>query len=620
MPVLLTLLVSIVQAKDPSDNARYRNNREIQEYLQSLQKENPSGIALHQIAVSPGGNEVTLIEIGSNRSHVPAIFVGANFEGNSPLSAEGALALAKMVIDSSRYTQKLKWFILPQPNPDAAAAFFAPVKWERTVNNLEVNNDTDDQINEDGPDDLDGNGMITLIRVEDPEGSYVVSNKDPRLMVRADPRKGERGKFKIYPEGLDNDGDGSYNEDGPGGVNIGISFPHLFNPRNKESGLWPGESPETYGIMKFIFDHPEIVMAYTLGSSDFCLDPPRNNRTGGANLESIKVPARYASRFGIDPEKTYTMAQIMEIFRAAMPEGGREVTPDMIASFLGLGAAINPLEDDLKFYTAFSGQYKEFLKLRGITTERMPALPDRDGSFELWAYYQLGIPSFSMNLFTIPKPPVDKIEEGASSSGSNDKSAPGNGMIKNANQAVKVPDAEEIDRITLAYLDKYRNGEGFIPWKPFDHPTLGMCEIGGLVPFVASTPPAGMIDSLCSIQLPWLLQLTTKLPDIRLLNEKITNLGAGIYKLELFVENMGTLPYPIAMGSRNKQPALVMITLDGEDMELLEGFKRTPLGDIGGNQVKKLTWMIKADKKGEITVKIESAPFGTSSKQIRIGG
>ncbi len=74
------------------------------------------------------------------------------------------------------------------------------------------------------------------------------------------------------------------------------------------------------------------------------------------------------------------------------------------------------------------------------------------------------------------------------------------------------------------------------------------------------------------------------------------------------------------MGSRNRQPAPVVITLEGGSFELLEGFLRTPLGDIGGNQVKKLTWIIKAEKKTEITAKVESAVFGTSVKQIKIGG
>jgi hypothetical protein len=95
-------------------------------------------------------------------------------------------------------------------------------------------------------------------------------------------------------------------------------------------------------------------------------------------------------------------------------------------------------------------------------------------------------------------------------------------------------------------------------------------------------------------------------------------MGGNVYKVELYIENKGYLPYPIAMGQRNNEPAPVIVILDGE-MQLLEGVKRTPLGAIGGNSVKKLTWLIQTDKK-EINVKIESAVFGPAEKQIKIGG
>jgi len=104
------------------------------------------------------------------------------------------------------------------------------------------------------------------------------------------------------------------------------------------------------------------------------------------------------------------------------------------------------------------------------------------------------------------------------------------------------------------------------------------------------------------------------------MNETITDLGAGVYRLELYVENKGVLPYPTAMGSRNKQPSPVVIILEGENMQFLEGYKRTPLGDIGGNQVKKITYTIKTTKKTVLKANIESVLFGTDVKQIKIGG
>ncbi|HSM48432.1 MAG TPA: hypothetical protein VK872_11495, partial [Draconibacterium sp.] len=166
--------------------------------------------------------------------------------------------------------------------------------------------------------------------------------------------------------------------------------------------------------------------------------------------------------------------------------------------------------------------------------------------------------------------------------------------------------------------DKTWEGKGFVPWQKYNHPTLGEVEIGGYVPYLESTPKPELIDSLLGTQLPWLLQLTNKLPQIGIASEKITEMGGNVYKVELYIENKGYLPYPIAMGQRNNQPAPVVVVLDDE-MLILEGTKRTPLGAIGGHSVKKLTWLIQTDRK-TINAKIESAVFGTVEKQIKIGG
>ncbi len=583
---------------------KYRTNPEVQQVLNTLLQKSPGRTKLHHIAESPGGVPVDVLEIGTDLKNVPAIFVGANFEGKTPISTEGALYLARMLLDSASYTKNVRWFILPLPNPDATAGYFSKVRQERTGNNSAVNDDKDNLTNEDGPDDLNGDGWITQMRAEDPEGTYVISEKDDRIMIKADPAKGERGKYKLYQEGIDNDSDGGINEDGPGGINVGINFPHLFKTNYKETGLWPGEAPEAYGVMKFIFSHPEISMVFTLGTSDFCMAPPRSGRKGGANMESLKVPARFAARIGADPEKNYTMQEVIELFKAGMGgRGGREITSETVVAILGLGAAVNPLDEDLKFYTDYAEKYKSYLKAKGASTDRMAADPDKDGSFELWAYYQLGVPSFSMNLFTVPKAAEKSTREG-------------NGKEIRPGSAVP----EDKDKIILEYIDKKLNGAGFVKWQPYNHPTLGKVEIGGTVPFVTSTPPASQVDSLCRIQLPWLLKLSAKLPHLHLMKEQVTELGAGVYRLELFVENSGNLSFPIAIGARNRQPAPAVVILEGENIEFLEGYKRTPLGDIGGNQVKKLTWILKTGKSSVLKAGIESIHSDSEVKQIKIGG
>ena len=193
------------------------------------------------------------------------------------------------------------------------------------------------------------------------------------------------------------------------------------------------------------------------------------------------------------------------------------------------------------------------------------------------------------------------------------------GMMKNMPKQEKDGELTEKEKALLAWSETEWDGNGFVEWEKFQHPDLGEVEIGGFVPYLETTPKPKYIDSLLAVQLPWLLQLTNKMPEISIAEEELTDLGSGVYKLELFIENNGTLSYPIAMGQRNSQPAPLIVVLDG-DFEILEGLKRTPLGSIGGNQVRKLTWLVKAGKRAVISAKLESAVFGEKVKQIKIGG
>ncbi len=667
LPILFVALAGMFLFHGYRSNAqneiqfnRYHTYAEVFESLQAFHRDHPGTTALHTIATSPGGHDVAILEIGKNLDNAPAVFVGANFEGITPLATEGALYLAQMILNQED-DAAIKWYILPLPNPDASEIFFSPMVYQKATNDMKIDKDIDGLMDEDGPEDLNGDGYITQMRVRDPEGTYKISPEDPRIMARADAKKGERGEYKLYTEGIDNDGDGSYNEDGPGGVNPGINFPHLFDHKNKDAGLYAGYTPETYAVMKFIYEHPEIAMVFTLGTSDFCIAPPQGGREGGANMKSLKIPRRYATMLGADPDKTYTMEEVIDLVKPMVP-AGVEVTPSMIASFMGLGAAVNPQEDDLKFYTQFSEDYKAYLKEKNFSTEKLEAERDKNGSFELWAYYHLGLPSFSMNLFTVQEAKEEQKDEKAlsleevekmdtkefvalgeekidaflkahnapdrfSAKGIIDMMNSGRvtpkqmaGMMKNMPAPTEEGKLSTRDRSLLAYIDKDLEGKGFAKWEPFDHPTLGEVEIGGYFPFVDNTPPAERIDSLCSVQLPWLLKLTEKLPDLHFLEEKVTPMGGGMYKLEIYVENRGYLPYPISMGQRNSQPAPVIINLDGDDVDFLDGIKRTPLGNIGGNQVKKLTWIVKTGKEQKIMARIESKNAGSDVKQITLGG
>jgi hypothetical protein len=339
----LLILASGLGAQTAFD--RYHPPAELNAAFQDMAKANPSFAKLHVLAKSPGGREVVLLEIGPEvgkaGKSVPAVFVGANFEGLVPISAEAALFLAKQIVEKPDARKDLTWYVVACPNPDAAARYFAKPLYADPRNLSPINDDMDEATDEDGANDLDGNGVITMMRIKDPEGTWIPIPGQPRLMKRADWAKGEKGIYKLYPEGLDDDGDGEYNEDLPGGVNIGVQFPHLFKFFAPGTGAWAGSEAESFAILKFVNEHKEIGLSFVFGSTNFCLNPPKGGRRGDADLTQIRVPERLAGFINAEPNRVYSMAELIELVKPMVPEG-MTVDESMIAGMLEMGAVVNP--------------------------------------------------------------------------------------------------------------------------------------------------------------------------------------------------------------------------------------------------------------------------------------
>ncbi len=643
---------------------RYHTPDEINTALRAVAAANPGFAKVSTLAKSPGGREILLLEIGPETAKaaktLPAVFVGADFEGTVPLSGEAALLLAEQLIAKAETRRDLTWYILACPNPDAAARVFAKPLVVDGRNARPHNDDMDELTDEDGPDDLDANGIITMMRVKDPAGEWMPIPGEPRLMKRADWSKGERGVYKLYTEGLDNDGDGEYNEDGPGGVNIGVQFPHLFKAFGAETGPWPGSEPESFAVMKFVNDHKEIGLTVVFGSTNFCLNPPRGGRKGDADLNAIKVPENMAGFIGADPAKTYSIAEVMEMVKPLVPEG-MQVTESMIASFLGLGAVVNPLPEDLKFYKDLSDKYKEFLKKAKLDEKRLEPAPDKDGSFELYSYYQLGLPSFSLDFWTLPEvkeekkdaditpeklekmtndefialgeekvdaflkssgaPPQFKAKqlfEGLKAGQMTTKQ-----MAEMMRQMPKPPSEEGTDpkeKALLAWSDKELGGKGFVAWKAFKHPTLGDVEIGGPVPYTDTMPPPARIEPLVRGQVPWVFELAGKMARVKIGKTEVKALGGGIYAVEVWVENAGYLPFPTAMGRRNNRIVAPVATLEGQGFTLLEGKKRALVPPLDGFAAQKVRWLVRAEKPVKIEAKVSARQAWSDAKAIDLGG
>ncbi len=220
--------------------------------LNILSKNYPQLVKLKSITKTVGGKDIWMLAIGiGNTETKPGIAVIGGVEGNHLLGTELAIGFAEKLLQGSNTDSiknllaKTTFYIFPNMSPDAMEQYFAPLKYERQGNAVQTDDDRDGKLNEDGYDDLDKNGRITWIRIESPVGDYKTNPEDPRCLVKADMAKGEKGKYLLLSEGIDNDKDGNFNEDGEGGVwfNKNFSFKHpSFTPGSGEFAVSENET------------------------------------------------------------------------------------------------------------------------------------------------------------------------------------------------------------------------------------------------------------------------------------------------------------------------------------------------------------------------------------------
>jgi hypothetical protein len=207
----------------------------------------------------------------------PGVWIDGGTHGNEYTGTEVALYIADKLLSGygsdpaiKRLVDENVFYICPMVNPDGV--FQSVDRGISQRQNIQmVDDDEDGRVNEDGPDDLDGDGKITSFRYPDPQGRWVTDDADPRLMIQLG--QGEtttKPTFSVIREDKDNDGDGRRGEDGEGGIDVNRNFPEgWFNDQDLQggSGFYPSSSPEAHAILEFFTNTRNILMVQSFHTS-----------------------------------------------------------------------------------------------------------------------------------------------------------------------------------------------------------------------------------------------------------------------------------------------------------------------------------------------------------------
>lgn len=247
------------------------------------------GVKIIQIATTPGGRQILALAFAEKDvPGRPAILIVADPTGDRPVGTQIALALCEAKIDSPLFNAATV-YVVPVANPDAAEhAFTGGDPWRGGA----VDEDRDGLMDEDPPEDLNGDGLILQMRIADPTGEWCMDNNDPRSMRRANRDKGESGGWRLLREGIDNDSDRQFNEDGHGGVQLEANWPHRWREHDIPSGRFQLSEPETHGLADFMLERPNIVLVIVLGAEDNISQPPEGiDKVEPQSTEPLKQDA-----------------------------------------------------------------------------------------------------------------------------------------------------------------------------------------------------------------------------------------------------------------------------------------------------------------------------------------
>jgi hypothetical protein len=359
--ILILVFIVMFMASFPV-MGQYHDHAAISRKAAEIARQYPDLCSAKSLVKTAGGKEVWLITIGTGaKDSKPGVAIVGGLDGKYILGRELAIGIAENILSSSTENNirellaKITFYIFPDVSPDASDQFFSGLKYERNLNSRTTDDDRDFLFDEDPCEDLNKDGLITLIRIKDPAGNFVESDEDKRVMITADISKGQTGNYFVYSEGIDNDKDGRFNEDGAGGINFNHNLTYNYEEFGPNSGLYPVSEPETRAVVDFLYDRFNIFMVFAFGPQDNLGQPLKASERPGSGQGQV---------------------QNQPAVQGMMRRESRKIT-----SVQKTDELINKLVSD---------KYHEITGLKGT-----PPSGSDPGNFMEWAYFHYGRYSFS---------------------------------------------------------------------------------------------------------------------------------------------------------------------------------------------------------------------------------
>lgn len=546
----------------------------------------PNLVDLYEVAKSYEGRPILQMTLTNKKTgkHTdkPAAYFEAGRHSGEVTSSEAILWLTKHLLDNygkdaaiTKLIDTKTIYLRPENNPDGSTMYLFSAQRNRSTVHPK-DDDRDGLLDEDPEEDLDGDGVIYQIRkkavtkAEKEKADFILDPRDPRLMKRVQEGKGE---WLVYTEGIDNDGDGKYNEDGIGGLDNHRNYPENWRPdqggdltgrgyTQGGAGEYPLSEIETRSTVLWLLQHPNISVVNSMDTRvPMHLRPPSTSKS-----EESMFPADLAIYKHMDS--------------------------------LGLSHTNYPWAGDV-YYTYATRSKTD--RVTGDPSKPQPLF----GHGPDFGYFYYGSIWYG-----------DELWNG--------------GAMKDYDK-----DGQYDEYDGLMWDDEANKKNGFKPWTKFTHPVLGEVELGGFHPkFFAQNGPAWNLETWISKQSLFNLGMALELPQVEFKDVSVKALPNKEYEIRVKWSNTGKLPVALEQAKRVKIVQEDRLTLD-IDKNLLKGFEEAKVvitqptlfdktifaGYTAPNETKEGVFRVKLNQTGSVKAKVKllSTRGGYQEKEIVIG-
>jgi murein tripeptide amidase MpaA len=251
---------------------QFYKHTELTSLLKGFAEARPDLLELRELGRSHEGRPIWLLVITRKSTGIdddkPAFWVDGNIHAAELTASTACLYWLDQLVrqdgKDAQVTELLSTrviYLVPRLNPDGAELAMAErprhirsstrrYPWdEAPVDGLTV-------------EDMDGDGRILMMRIQDPHGGWKVNAEEPRLLTPRLPGEFGGVYYRVIPEGSLQHFDGITIKPNPDveGLDLNRNFPAHWRQEFEQlgAGPYPTSEPEVRAMVDFIVKHPNI--------------------------------------------------------------------------------------------------------------------------------------------------------------------------------------------------------------------------------------------------------------------------------------------------------------------------------------------------------------------------